>query len=60
MKQLITKYGMTREEFARIVGVPVATVHIWCDKQTQPSWKDLKRIARGLGITVEEVQEYVK
>lgn len=58
MKALLAKYGITREEFAEMMKVPLSVVHIWCERGRVTS-KDLTRIARKLGLSEDEVRDYL-
>lgn len=57
MKALLAKYGITREEFAKMMKVPINVVNSWCERGCIKN-KDLTRIAKKLGLSREEVKDY--
>lgn len=59
MKEFIKKMGLTWEDFASILGVPVNTVHVWCGGGKVSS-KDERRICKAFGITREVLYDYIR
>ena len=57
LKALLAKYCITREEFAKMMKVPINVVNSWCERGRVTS-KDLTRIAKKLGLSREEVKDY--
>lgn len=47
--------GLTQDELARLLGCPTRTVESWEKAQRNPSPDNLRRLARALRVTVEDL-----
>ena len=55
IRRIRTAKGMNRRELARRSGISYYTLVFWDDGNGNPSLNDCIRIARALGITLEEL-----
>jgi transcriptional regulator with XRE-family HTH domain len=55
MLSLRRKAGLTQTELAKAVGVQQATIVLWEWSNSPPRSKDLPRLARALGVRVDEL-----
>lgn len=54
-KELLKKRGMTQEQLAKKLKVTQSTVSQWCSGATAPQRKIWSKVAKALGISVEEL-----
>jgi transcriptional regulator with XRE-family HTH domain len=47
--------GLTQDELARLLGCPVRTVESWEKAQRSPSPDNLRRLARALRVTEQDL-----
>ena len=55
MTELRLQAGLSQQELAERVGVPLANIGFWERTSTPPSSKVLPKLAEALGATVEEI-----
>ncbi len=51
MSEILRKKGLTQEQAARALGVSVKTVSRWVGGETEPRFRDLRRIQEEFGDT---------
>lgn len=55
LKELIKAKGYTQTSFANKLGVSQPTICVWIRGNSKPKTKDLPRIAKALGVSVNKL-----
>lgn len=56
-RQIIEKKGMTAYRVAKDCGIPAMTLYDWKAGRTKPKTDKLSKIAKYLGVTIEDLIE---
>ena len=55
LKELIQKKGLTQQQFGELLGVGQTAVSNWCNGINQASTSNAKKMAKVLGVSVDEI-----
>lgn len=58
MKELLKSKKISQDNFAKTLGVSQRLVSYWCTKEREPSATMMTKIAKILGVSVEQVVAY--